>query len=302
MNIYLTISLTSFLAAITTAIAWLLLRRFASTTKSAWSMAIAIGYAVGHVSYLACSGVSGDAGLTTAINQWTAQIPTACKAIVWPSTVINWMPIGVLLAGLVSTNSALFPFGHAIRVTGAVLISFWLGIQLIGGVGLMQGNWFNTGHGLRLAIGTTAMVLCWISLQNSIQGKSRKVWIGCVYTLAVSVVAVLVIIGHSTLAVLGGILLAAMLGGIAASLMRSAGTDNIRFSGAVISIICIGLLLLSWCSGAAWYPLALLVVGFTVVNFWLPEFLGSQKKRASMAVGCSLLSLVVSVLLRYGVI
>lgn len=299
MNLILTISLTSFLAASTAAFTWLLLRRFASTTKSAWSLAIAIGYAAGHVGYIACNGVGGDAEFVSTLSQWAGLLPTAFQKIMWPQAVVDWMPIGVLLAGLVSANSALFPFHRAITILGAIVVSVWWGVQLVGGMATLNGNWFSSSHGMRLAIGTVAMVLCWLSLQNSIQGKSRKVWICCVYSLALSSVAVLIITGHTTLGVLGAAMAAAMFGGISASLLRSAGTDNIRFSGAVISCICLGLLLLSWCSGAMWYPLALLVIGFAAVNSWLPGFLRSQKARVTVALGCSTLSLVVAALLRY---
>ena len=134
MNIYVTIFLTSFVAAITTAIAWLILRRITSSTKGAWSLAIGIGYAVGHVSYLASSGIGADVPLATAATNCLMQIPGHCKAVIWPTEVLNWLPIGVLLAGLVSANSAAFPFDRSITVFGAALVSFWLGLQLIGGL------------------------------------------------------------------------------------------------------------------------------------------------------------------------
>ena len=302
MNIYITILLTSFIAGITTAIAWLILRRITTSTKGAWSLAIAIGYAVGHVGYLASTAIAPEVGLSAAATQWITTIPSHFASVVWPTEVLNWMPIGVLLAGLVSANSALFPFDRSITIFGAALVSFWLGLQLIGGLSTMEGNWFTVGHGARIAIGTVAMLLCWMSLQNSIQGKSRKVWIGCVTILSISVVGVLAIIGSRSLVVLGSVLLGAMAGGLGASLLRSAGTDNIRFSGAVISCCCVSLLLVSWWSGISWYPIAFLIAGFMFVNTWLPSALRGQKKRASLAVGCSLASLVVAALVRYGVI
>ena len=302
MNIYVTIFLTSFVAAITTAIAWLILRRITSSTKGAWSLAIGIGYAVGHVSYLASSGIGADVPLATAATNCLMQIPGHCKAVIWPTEVLNWLPIGVLLAGLVSANSAAFPFDRSITVFGAALVSFWLGLQLIGGLSTMEGNWFNAGHGVRIAVGTIAMLLCWMSLQNSIQGKSRKVWIGCVWILSLSVVGVLALTGNGNLVVLGSILLGAMAGGLGVSLLRSAGTDNIRYSGAVISCICVSLLLLAWWSGISWYPIAFLIAGFLFVNSWLPSAMRGQRKRASLAVGCSVASLVVAALIRYGVI
>ncbi len=302
MNIYVTILLTSSIAGLTTAITWLIMRRFSSTTKGAWSLAIAIGYGVGHVGYLASAAVAPELELSVAVTQWANQIPGFFSAVIWPTEVLNWLPIGVLLAGLVSANSAVFPFDRSITIFGAALVSFWLGLQLIGGVSTMQGNWFSVGHGGRIAIGTLTLLLCWMSLQNSIQGKSRKVWIGCVTVLSISVVGVLALTGSRSLFVLGSVLLGAMLGGIGASLLRSAGTDNIRFSGAVISCICVSLLLVAWWSGISWYPIAFLIPGFLFVNSWLPSALSSQKKRASMAVGCSLASLCVAALVRYGVI
>lgn len=302
MNIYVTISLTSCIAALTTAIAWLFLRRITSSTKGAWALAIGIGYTVGHVGYLASAGIGPEVGLTSAMMDWLTQIPGHFAAVIWPTEVLNWLPIGVLLAGLVSANSAVFPFDRTITIAGAALVSFWLGLQLIGGVSTMEGNWFTAGHGVRILVGSVSMLLCWMSLQNSIQGKSRKVWIGCVAVLSVSVVGVLGIVGNGNLVVLGTVLLGAMLGGFAASLMRSSGTDNIRYSGAVISCICISLLLLAWWSGISWYPIAFLIAGFLFVNSWLPAAIRGQRKRASLAVGCSLASLVVAALVRYGVI
>lgn len=302
MNIYVTILLTSFVAGLTTAIAWLILRRITTSTKGAWSLAIAIGYAVGHVACLAAAATAPDAGLSSAVTQSITQIPSHFDAVIWPTEVLNWLPIGVLLAGLVSANSAAFPFDRSITIFGSGLVSFWLGLQLIGGLSSMQGNWFSAGHGARVAIGAVAMLLCWMSLQNSIQGKSRKVWIGCVAVLTVSVVGVLAIIGNGKLVLHGAVLLGAMAGGFGVSLLRSAGTDNIRYSGAVISCICVSLLLVAWWSGISWYPIAFLIAGFLFVNSWLPSAIRGQKKRASLAVGCSLASLVVAALVRYGVI
>ncbi len=302
MNVYVTILLTSFIAGLTTAVAWLILRRITASTKGAWALAIAIGYAVGHVGFLASASIAPETGMSAALLECLKQIPSHFAAVVWPTEVLNWLPIGVLLAGLVSANSAVFPFDRSITIFGSALVSFWLGLQLIGGFSAMQGNWFSVDYGARIAIGTVAMLLCWMSLQNSIQGKSRKVWISCVAVLSVSVVGVLGLIGSGSLVVLGSILLGAMLGGFGASLLRSAGTDNIRFSGAVISCSCVSLLLVAWWSGVAWYPIAFLIVGFLVVNSWLPAALRGQRKRASIAVGCSLASLVIAALLRYGVI
>ena len=302
MNFYVTISLTSFVAALTTAITWLTLRRITCSTKGAWSLAIGLGYTVGHVGYLSASGIGPEAGLTAAMTDWLMHIPGNFTAVIWPTEDLNWLPIGVLLAGLVSVNSAAFPFDRSITILGAALVSFWLGLQLIGGLSTMQGNWFTVGHGVRIAVGTVSMLLCWMSLQNSIQGKSRKVWIGCVAVLSISVVGVLAITGNRTLVILGSVLLGAMAGGFGASLMRSAGTDNIRYSGAVISCICISLLLVAWWSGISWYPIAFLIAGFLFVNSWLPAAIRGQRKRCSLAVGCSVASLIVAALVRYGVI
>ncbi len=302
MNIYVTILLTSLAAALTTSSVWLFLRRITCSTKEAWALAIGIGYTVGHVGYLAAAGIGPEIGLTTALNDWLMRIPNNFAAIIWPTEVVNWLPIGVLLAGLVSANSAAFPFDRTITIVGGALVSFWLGLQLIGGVSTMQGNWFSVGYGARIAIGTVAMLLCWMSLQNSIQGKSRKVWIGCVAVLSVSVVGVLAIIGSGNLVILGTVLLGAMAGGFGASLMRSAGTDNIRYSGAVISCISISLLLVACWSGLSWYPIAFLIAGFLFVNSWLPTAIRGQSKRFFLSVGCSVASLIVATLVRYGVI
>ena len=302
MNIYVTILLTSFIAALTTAIVWLILRRITSSTKGAWALAIGVGYSVGHVGYLATSGIGPEIGLAAAMTDWLMQIPSHFAAVIWPTEVLNWLPIGVLLAGLVSANSAAFPFDRTITIFGAAMVSLWLGVQLIGGVSTLEGNWFTAGHGAKIAIGTIAMLLCWMSLQNSIQGKSRKVWIGCVGVLSLSCVGVLGITGNGNLVVLGSVLIGAMTGGFGASLLRSAGTDNIRYSGAVISCSCVSLLLLAWWSGISWYPIAFLLAGFLFVNSWLPAAIRGQRKRASLAVGCSLASLVVAALVRYGVI
>ena len=302
MNIYLTILLSSLSAGLTTAVFWLMLRRITDSTKGAWSLAIAIGYVVGHVGYLASFAIGPDVGVSSALNQWSMEIPKHFTAVIWPTEVFNWLPIGVLLAGLVSANSALYSFDRRITVFGSAIVSFWLGLQLIGGLAAMKGNWFSVGHGARIAIGTVTLLLCWLSLQNSIQGKSRKVWILCVSVLSVSVVGVLAITGSHSYAVLGSVLLGSMVGGFGASLMRSAGTDNIRFSGAVISCSCVSLLLLAWWSGMSWYPVVFLVVGFVVVNSWLPKALRGQNKRLTMSVGCSVASLLVAALVRFGVI
>jgi len=229
-------------------------------------------------------------------------IPSYFSAVIWPSEVINWLPIGVLLAGLVSANSAVFPFDRGITIFGSALVSFWLGLQLIGGGSTIEGSAGVTGHAIQLVIGTIAMLLCWLSLQNSIQGKSRKVWIGCVGILSFSVVGVLAITGNGTLFVLGAVLLGAMGGGFGVSLLASSGTDNIRYSGAVISCICVSLLLVAWSSGISWYPIAFLIAGFTFVNSWMPKALRGQRKRASLAVGCSVASLILATMVRYSVI
>jgi len=302
MNIYVSILLSSLISGLTAAVAWLILRRLASTTKSAWSLAIAIGYTFGHVGYLASAGIEPGTGLVGATMTWLMLIPSYFSAVIWPNEVINWLPIGVLLAGLVSANSAVFPFDRGITIAGSALVSFWLGLQLVGGVSAMKGSGGVSGHALQLAIGTITMLLCWLSLQNSIQGKSRKVWIGCVGILSVSVVAVLAITGNGTLFVLGAVLLGAMAGGFGVSLLASSGTDNIRYSGAVISCICVSLLIVAACSGISWYPIAFLIAGFIFVNSWMPEALRGQKKRVSLAVGCSVASLIVATMVRFSVI
>jgi len=303
MNIYVTILLTSSIAALATAIFWLILRRFSSTTKGAWSMAIAIGYAVGHVGYLAAMSIpaAADAGLVSAAMQWFSHIPAHFSAVIWPREVLDWLPIGVLLAGLVSANSAMFSFDRTITMVGGALVSFWLGMQLIGSASLPGGG-LTVEYLVRIIIGTVAMLLCWMSLQNSIQGKSRVVWMTCVAVLAVSVVGVLALIGSGNLMVLGTILLGAMGGGLGASLLRASGTDNVRFSGAVISCLSVSLLLVAWWSGVSWYPIVFLFAGFLFVNSWLPEVIRGQRKRLTLSVGCSVMSLLLAAMVRFGVI
>ena len=308
MNIYVTILLTSSIAALATAVSWLLLRRFSSTTKGAWSMAIAIGYGVGHVGYLAATAIAPaadpiiSASLITDVTQWMMRMPNHFAAVIWPTEVLNWLPIGVLLAGLVSANSAMFPCDRTITMIGAALVSFWLGLQLIGIYSTSQESWFTAEYGVRILVGTTAMLLCWMSLQNSIQGKSRMVWMGCVSVLAVSVVGVLALLGSGNLVVLGTILLGAMGGGLGASLLRSCGTDNVRFSGAAISCVSVSLLLVALYSNVPWYPIVFLFAGFLFVNSWMPSALRGQRKRLSLSVGCSITSLVLAAMVRFGVL
>ena len=308
MNIYVTILLTSSIAALATAVFWLILRRFSQTTKSAWSLAIAIGYGVGHVGYLAATAIAStaapgeSAGLVGDITHWLMVMPHYFSAVVWPTEVINWLPIGVLLAGLVSANSAMFPFDRVITMVGAALVSFWLGIQLMGVYSMPHGNYLTAEYGVRILVGTIAMLLCWLSLQNSIQGKSRKVWMGCVLILTVSVVGVLTLLGSGNLIVFGTILLGAMGGGLGASLLRASGTDNVRFSGAAISCISVSLLLVAWYSNISWYPIVFLFAGFLFVNGWMPSALRGQRKRLSLSVGCSIVSLVLAAMVRFGVL
>lgn len=302
-KILLVIMMAAIPAALVTSVCWLLFRRFSETTKGAWAMAIAFGYAVGHIGYISVVGLPSDLGTGELVSTWASQFGPNLQHVLWPRDVIDCLPLGVLLAGLVSANSALFPFQRQITFIGALLVSFWLGLQLIGGIAAMKGQWLTSDFGLRLVLGTVAMVLCWMSLQNSIQGKSRKVWMASVSILTLSVVGVLAIVGQEQLAILSLVLLAAMGGGLMASLLRSAGTDNIRFSGAVISFTSISLLLAAWwLFGMIWYPVVLLVIGFIAVNSWLPAFLRGTKQRVSITLACSVGALTISALVRFGML
>lgn len=295
---YSMIALIALFAAVVTAIAWLILRRATETTKGAWSMSIAIGYAVGHAGLIALGNLPADTVSADAAMALLELLPAGFLGILMPQSQLDCLPLAVLLAGVVSANSALFEQHKPITIAGAVLISCWLVLQLVGGFGSIT-----VDSTIRLLAGIVALVLCWLSLQASIQGKSRKIWMGCVAILSVTAVSVLAITGQTTLAALGAILLAAMTGGLLASLLRSAGTDNIRYSGAVISCSSIGLLLVAcWISSMPWYPVAILVIGYVAVNSWLPEFIRAPKQRISITVGCSIVALAVSLLVRFGVI
>ena len=298
MQFFSMILLIGLLAAVVTAVSWLILRRVTETTKGAWSLSIALGYAVGHAGLIAYGNLPPETAVADAANALMKLLPAGLLGILMPQSQLDCLPLAVLLAGLVSANSALFEQHKPITISGSILISCWLVLQLLGGIGAVT-----VSTSSKLVAGLVALVLCWLSLQNSIQGKSRKVWMSCVGTLSASAVAVLAITGQTMLAASGSILLAAMLGGLLASLLRAAGTDNIRYSGAVIACSSVGLLLVAcWIFGMSWYPVAILVIGFIAVNSWLPEFVRAPRKRVSISVACSLIAMTVSVLVRYGII
>ncbi len=119
---YSMIALIALFAAVVTAIAWLILRRATETTKGAWSMSIAIGYAVGHAGLIALGNLPADTVSADAAMALLDLLPAGFLGILMPQSQLDCLPLAVLLAGVVSANSALFEQHKPITIAGAVLI------------------------------------------------------------------------------------------------------------------------------------------------------------------------------------
>jgi len=296
MNLLLNL-LTVFVGpAVAAAFSWLLLRFFTKSTKYAWALAIAIGYVCGHMSFIAWDLVGAES--TGGIMAWASNLPMAFSQIMWPRTAVNWLPIGVLLAGLVSVNAAAFGASRIIAYCGAFLVTMFTVSQCLRTAGILEFDTFTGPMGIKLIGGVLGVLGCWLSLNHSIQGRSRWAWMGSVSVLTIAVVAVLVLSGNQQLATLVGVVLCAMLGTLLVSL-SGCGTDNVRCSGAAIAASSIGLLMMGWwVSAIPWYPVAILVAGYIAVSFTPPIPVGTMMtRRIVTSVTCAVAAVAVTALL-----
>lgn len=293
MDLLFKFILICLLPAIVAPVMWLFLRIVTQSTKYAWALAIAVGYATGHLS-LVSWGLVPDGEWTVQIGEWAKHLPVALQAIVWPETALNWLPIGVLLAGLVSANAAAFPM-PGVTFVGAAAISAWLTIQLVGGMGILNSEALTASVGIRLAVGAITLMACWLSVQRSIQGRPRWIWIGVVFIMTIAVATILGVSGNSTYSTLGAVVISAMLGSLLVSLPNS-GTDNVRFAGSTIAVASISLLLIGWIfSTLPWYPIPLVAIGFFAINMRLPEFAQGITGRMSVSFLCAVTAVCVTV-------
>ena len=285
--------------AVAAALSWLLLRFFTKSTKYAWALAIAIGYVCGHLSFIAWSAV-GLAGpeSTGGIMAWAHALPSAFSEIMWPRTAVNWLPIGALLAGLVSVNAAVFSASRVIAICGAAFVTTFVVIQCLRTAGILEFQTFTGTSGIKLVGGVLGVFGCWLSLNHSIQGRSRWAWIGSVSILTVAVILVLSLSGNQQFATFAIIVFCAMLGSLLVSL-RGCGTDNVRCSGAAIAASSIGLLMMGWwVSAMPWYPVAILVVGYVAVSFTPPLPFGTKMtRRIATSVTCAVAAVLVTALI-----
>jgi len=244
--------------AVVAAFSWLLLRFLTKSTKYPWALAIAIGYVCGHMSFNAWNSVGPDS--TGDIMAWTNALPAALSGIMWPRTAVNWLPIGALLAGLVSVNAAAFGASRTIAYCGAAFVTTLIVSQCLRTAGILEFQTFT---------GTTGIN----------QGRSRWAWMGSVSILTIAVILVLGLSGNQQFATLAAIVLCAMLGSLSVSFF-GCGTDNVRCSGAAIAASSIGLLMMGWwVSAMPWYPVAILVVGYVAVSFTPPLPFGKMMTR-----------------------
>jgi hypothetical protein len=296
MNLLLNL-LTVFVApAVAAAVSWLLLRYSTKSTKYAWALAIAIGYVCGHISINAWESLGTES--SGEIGAWASTLPSAFSEIMWPRTALNWLPIGVLLAGLVSVNSAAFGASRTIAYSGAAMVTTFIVSQCLRAAGILDFETLTGLSGIKLVGGVLGLLGCWLSLNHSIQGRSRWAWMGSVSVLTVSVVAVLVLSGNQRLANLVIVVLCAMLGALLVSPF-GCGTDNVRWSGAAIAASSIGLLMMGWwVSAMPCYPVAILVVGYLAVSFTPPLPFGTMMtRRIVTSVTCAVAAVAVTALL-----
>lgn len=296
MNLVLNLSTVFVGPAVVAAISWLILRFLTKSTKYAWAMAIPIGYVCGHMSLNAWNVVEPEP--VAGIMAWVDALPGAFMGIMWPSTAVNWLPIGALLAGLVSVNTAVFGASRVVAICGAALVTTFIVSQCLRTAGILEFQTFTGASGLKLLGGVIGVFGCWLSLHHSIQGRSRWAWMGSVSILTIAVILVLSLSGNQQFATLAVIVLCAMLGSLSVSFF-GCGTDNVRFSGAAIAASSIGLLMMGWwVSTMPWYPVAILIVGYFTVAFTPPLPFGTMMtRRIVTSVTCAVAAVVVAALI-----
>jgi len=279
--------------AVVAAFSWLLLRFLTKSTKYPWALAIAIGYVCGHMSFNAWNSVGPDS--TGDIMAWANALPAALSGIMWPRTAVNWLPIGALLAGLVSVNAAAFGASRTIAYCGAAFVTTLIVSQCLRTAGILEFQTFTGTTGIKLVGGVLGVFGCWLSLNHSIQGRSRWAWMGSVSILTIAVILVLGLSGNQQFATLAAIVLCAMLGSLSVSFF-GCGTDNVRCSGAAIAASSIGLLMMGWwVSTMPWYPVAILVVGYVAVSFTPPLPFGKMMtRRIVTSVTCAVAAVAVT--------
>jgi len=160
------------------------------------------------------------------------------------------------------------------------------------------GECFAVRSGIKLVGGVLGVFGCWLSLNHSIQGRSRWAWMGSVSILTIAVILVLWLSGNQQFSTLAIIVFCAMLGPLLVSL-SGCGTDNVRCSGAAIAASSIGLLMMGWwVSAMPWYPVAILVVGYVTVSFTPPLPFGTMMtRRVVTSVTCAVAAVVVTALI-----
>ena len=290
------LSFAILLTIFATSACWLFLRFTTGSTKYAWALSLAVGYTVGHISLVAFQGVAAET-FSEKISAWAGAWPASAIAVFQPTYAIDWLPMGALLAGLVSVNAAAFGFERVITIVGASLISVLLALELAGSQIADTKALFSIESGLPVLLGIIALWVAWLSLHKSIQGKSRWIWISNVAILTIAVIGVLWLSGANLYAMFGMMIFASLLGGMLVAGIGK-GTDNIRHSGAFIAASSVGLLLsCCWFTEMPWYPVAILMVGFLAVGCWLPPFVMKLPyARTSLSIICSIAAMVVTAL------
>ena len=296
MNLLVNLSAVFVYPAVVAAVSWLILRFLTMSTKYAWALAIPIGYVCGHMSFNAWNSVGPDSA--GGIMAWAGALPSAFSGIMWPRTAVNWLPIGALLAGLVSVNAAVFGASRVIAICGAAFVTTFIVSQCLRTAGILEFQTFTGASGIKLVGGVLGVFGCWLSLNHSIQGRSRWAWMGSVSILTIAVILVLWLSGNQHFSTLAIIVFCAMLGPLSVSL-SGCGTDNVRCSGAAIAASSIGLLMMGWwVSAMPWYPVAILVVGYVAVSFTPPLPFGTMMtRRVVTSVTCAVAAVVVTALI-----
>ncbi len=286
------------LPALVTAISWCLIRWLTGSTKYAWAMAIAVGYLTGHAMFSAWGAIDPETEASK-WSSWLGQISTAFQNVLWPQTAVDWLPIGALLAGLVSVNAAAFDSPRIVAICGAVLVTLFIFSQCLWSAGLLNQETLMGSAGIRLVAGMLGVLACWLSLNHSIEGRSRWAWIGSVSVLTIAVVLVLGLSGHQAYATLAIVVLCTIMGTIPVCLWNG-GTDNVRFAGAAIAASSVGLLMMAWwVSEMPWYPVAILVAGYAAVAYTPPIPFGTMMTRRLVTSGtCAVAAVLVAVFVK----
>lgn len=289
------------LTIISTSIAWLMLRFATGSSKYAWALSLAIGYTIGHISLIASHGLEVETFFQK-LSAWIAALPSAGYAVFRPKLAVDWMPLGTLLAGLVSVNAAVFGMERLITIVGASLISVLLGFELAGSTIADTSALFSLTSGLPVLCGMAVIWIGWLSLQRSTMLTSEEEssswsWISSVAILMISIIFVLWISGAQMFAKFGIMIFATLLGAMLVSVVGK-GTLHIRYAGACIASASLGLLLSGWWfTDLSWYPVPILLIGFAAVGFWLPQRLSKMPyARTSISVVCSVAAMVVTAL------